>query len=189
MSGLCCWASCSAGNPPTTPPATSRPSSLASLRCVLWTQLLASKCMEPIRSSIKRCVLDPRRIMSWTVSIPQANSECAICLFKACSQCMDLCATFLLLHWPSCLLTHDEAVRLCSQGALLEQLNMSVVRQIFDSIALGYAEACAARPQTNNVPTSPDARGRALRLSAPALTPKVPSLQRQQHSIVAQYPC
>lgn len=58
------------------------------------------------------------------------------------------------------------------QGALLEQLNMSVVGQVFDALALGFAEACAARPHLSSTPTSPDARGRALRL-APALSPQV----------------
>ena len=58
------------------------------------------------------------------------------------------------------------------QGALLEQLNMSVVGQVFDALALGYAEACAAWPHHSSTPTSPDARGRALRL-APALSPQV----------------
>ena len=57
------------------------------------------------------------------------------------------------------------------QGALLEQLNMTVVWQVFDALAMGYAEACAARPYQSSTP-SPDARGRALRL-APALSPQV----------------
>lgn len=50
---------------------------------------------------------------------------------------------------------------------------MSVVCQIFDALALGYAEACAARPQIGSAPSSPDARGRAARLAAPALSPQV----------------
>lgn len=58
------------------------------------------------------------------------------------------------------------------QGALLEQLNMSVVGQVFDALASGYAEACAARPLHSSTPSSPDARGRGLRL-APALSPQV----------------
>lgn len=58
------------------------------------------------------------------------------------------------------------------QGALLEQLNMTVVWQVFDALAMGYAEACAARPYQSSTPSSPDARGRALRL-APALSPQV----------------
>lgn len=58
------------------------------------------------------------------------------------------------------------------QGALLEQLNMSVVGQVFDALALGYAEASAARPHHSSTPSSPDARAKGLRL-APALSPQV----------------
>ena len=50
---------------------------------------------------------------------------------------------------------------------------MSVVCQTFDALALGYAEACASRHQLGSVPSSPDARGKATRLAAPALSPQV----------------
>ena len=66
----------------------------------------------------------------------------------------------------------DEVCLDILQGALLEQLNMSVVGQVFDALALGYAEACAAQPRHSSTPSSPDARSRGLRL-APALSPQV----------------
>ncbi len=62
------------------------------------------------------------------------------------------------------------------QGALLEQLNMTSVWQIFDAIAQGYGEACAAKPGSSSVPVSPDSRGRALRVGMPVLSPQVSQL-------------
>ncbi len=59
------------------------------------------------------------------------------------------------------------------QGALLEQLDMASVWQIFDAVALGYAEACASKQGSSGVPVSPDSRGRASRLSMPVLSPQV----------------
>ncbi len=58
------------------------------------------------------------------------------------------------------------------QGALLEQLDMASVWQIFDAVALGYAEACATKQGSSGVPVSPDSRGRASRLNMPVLTPQ-----------------
>ncbi len=58
------------------------------------------------------------------------------------------------------------------QGALLEQLDMASVWQIFDAVALGYAEACATKQASSSVPVSPDSRGRASRLNMPVLTPQ-----------------
>ena len=74
------------------------------------------------------------------------------------------------------------------QGALLEQLDMASVWQIFDALAAGYAEVWATRPGgsssggTGGVPASPDSsRGRAFRLGMPALSPQVP------HSFLPPY--
>ena len=61
------------------------------------------------------------------------------------------------------------------QNALLEQLNMRSIRQIFDTIASGYAEACVAKAGNSGTPASPDSRGRAVRLAMPALSPQVAS--------------
>ena len=58
------------------------------------------------------------------------------------------------------------------QGALLEQLDMPSVWQIFDAVALGYAEACAGKQASSGVPVSPDSRGTASRLSMPVLSPQ-----------------
>ncbi|KAL0046520.1 hypothetical protein WJX82_002723 [Trebouxia sp. C0006] len=58
------------------------------------------------------------------------------------------------------------------KGALLEQLDMASVWQIFDAVALGYAEACATKQASSSVPVSPDSRGRASRLNMPVLTPQ-----------------
>ncbi|KAL3156053.1 hypothetical protein ABBQ32_013041 [Trebouxia sp. C0010 RCD-2024] len=76
-----------------------------------------------------------------------------------------------LLH-PSC---DIKALLLAIvKGVLLEQLNMCTVKQVFDACALGYAEACAAPPSPHQgfIPSSPETRGRALRLAAPALAPQ-----------------
>ncbi len=58
------------------------------------------------------------------------------------------------------------------QGALLEQLDVASVWQIFDAVALGYAEACASKQGSSGVPVSPDSRGRASKLSMPILSPQ-----------------
>lgn len=58
------------------------------------------------------------------------------------------------------------------KNALLEQLNMRSIRQIFDTVASGYAEACAAKTGNSGTPASPDSRGRAVRLAMPALSPQ-----------------
>lgn len=55
---------------------------------------------------------------------------------------------------------------------------MAVVGQVFDALALGYVEACAARPHQSSTPSSPDARGKTLRL-APCLSPQVLFCKRQ----------
>ncbi|KAL0036895.1 hypothetical protein WJX77_003973 [Trebouxia sp. C0004] len=58
------------------------------------------------------------------------------------------------------------------KGALLEQLDMASVWQIFDAVALGYAEACANKQGSSGVSVSPDSTGRASRLSMPVLSPQ-----------------
>ena len=59
------------------------------------------------------------------------------------------------------------------KGALLEQLDMGTMRQVFDAVAYGYAEACALRAVVNGTPASADGRGRTIRLAMSALSPQV----------------
>lgn len=102
--------------------------------------------------------------------------RCEVDIAAVARTCTDwpLLLAFLQRRQPAAHPTCDIKALLLTivKGALLEQLNMAFVWQMFDALAVGYAEACAGRPSSSATPVSPDSRGRAVRSGMPSLSPQ-----------------